>query len=68
MGGQQRISGRRGGRRSWVGGAKVRGEYSFWEMGSSGFPEMKGEVVLGEEKMSKPSFKLFKYWLGLNVL
>ena len=42
LGGQQRISGRRGGRRSWVGRAKVGGEDSFWEVGSSGFPKMEG--------------------------
>ena len=68
MGRQQRISGRRGGRRCWVRGAKVRGKDSFREIGSSGFPEVEGEIVLGEEKISEPSFELFKYWFRLDIL
>ena len=66
LGGQQRISGRRGCRRCWVGGSKVGEEYGFGEVGSSGFLEVECKVVLGE--MSEPGFKLFKYWFSLDLL
>ena len=50
LGGQQRISGGRGGKREGVFWGVDRGEEGSWEVGSSGFPKVEGEVVLGEEE------------------
>ena len=68
MGGQQRISGRRRGRRCQVSWANEGGEYDIGELWSSGFPKMEGKVILGEEEVSVPRFKLFKYYFGYYFL